>query len=214
MRPVVALPILTAPSSLIDTELMEALSDELRVRIFAYLCLNTAGPKEIAAALRVGEPAVRYRLDHLRRGGWIGVDPKSEGRGHRYRAIRATVIPPEAWDRLPDLGRHKVAAQMLSQLYADIGASIQVGCFLRPGTHMSLTPMVIDALGRQDATRVLEDALEKLVGIQAECDARLRTARVTGSSETSLTVGLLGFESARDPAQGARASATMRFDPQ
>lgn len=206
-----SLPNLLAPNSLIDTELMEALSDELRVRIFAYLCLNAAGASEIAAALGVSWHAVRYRLEHLRKGGWIADDPSVPGRGDHYRATRAMVIPPGAWDRLPDLARHKIAVRMLSDLYADAGASIAAGRFLRPGIYMSLTPMVVDARGRKDVNRVLERTLTELVGIQAECDQRLQSARSVECPETSLTIGLTGFESLRDPAEDARASATMRL---
>ena len=201
----------SAPRSFIDTELMEALSDELRVRIFAYLCLHAAGSKEIAAALMVSESAVRYRLEHLREGGWIGDDPSIRQRGRHYRAIRSMIIPLGAWGRLPDLARHKLAAHMLRHLYADIGAATAVGHSSRPGIHASLTPMVVDEIGSKDVRRVLERALRELAVVQKESDDRVE-AGVTAIRLASRTVGLLDFESSRDPAEGDRASATMRLD--
>lgn len=199
------------PSAFIDTELMKALSDELRVRIYAYLCDHAAGVAEIAAAVGEGPSTVRHHIDQLRAGGWIADDPSVPGKGGHYRAIRSMVIPASAWDRLPEAAKHKLAIHILRHLYADAGASIEAGYFLRPGIHLSLTPMVVDAQGKADVRRVLERALEELLGIQGESDRRLQAARTGDGGATSLSVALLGFESLRDPAAGARAQATMRL---
>lgn len=199
------------PSSYIDTELMKALSDELRVRIYAYLCDRAAGPREIATALGERHSTVRYHVDQLRAGGWIGDDPSVPGRGGHYRAIRGMVISPGAWDRLPEPGRHKLAIHLLRGLYADAGASIESGSFLRSGAHLSLTPMVVDSQGKEDVERVLEEALRELAGIQRESDDRREAAGGSFRDGISLTAGLMGFESARDPGEGARAPATMRL---
>lgn len=119
------------------------------------------------------------------------------------------VLPPSVWDRLPEAGKQKIAIQLFRHLYGDAGASMEAGYFLRPGAYMSLTPMVVDVQGKEDARRVLERALEELMGIQSESDDRLQAARTGDGGATSLTVALLGFESLRDPAAGARAQATM-----
>lgn len=205
-------PKFVAPRSYIDTDLMEALSDELRVRIFAYLCLHTAGSREIAEALGVSESSVRYRLEHLREGGFIGDDSSIRKRGRHFRAIRSMIIPPGAWNRLPGLARHKMAAHMLRHLYADIGASIAAGHFRRAGVHASLTPIVVDEIGSKEVERVFERALRELAVVQKESDDRVEAAGVAANPVTSRTVGLLDFESSRDPAEGDRASATMRLD--
>lgn len=204
-------PRLSPPSSFVDTELMKALSDELRVRIFAYLCDHTASVAEIAKVVGANESRVRYHVDELRNGGWIADDPSIPAKGNHYRAIRGMVIQAAAWERLPEAARHKVAVHLLRHLYSDAGASIEAGYLLRPGVHLSLTPMVVDAQAKDDARRVLERALEELQGIQTESDARLTAANTEDSAATSLTVALFGFESLRDPADGARAQETMRL---
>ncbi|HEU5106328.1 MAG TPA: winged helix-turn-helix domain-containing protein [Solirubrobacterales bacterium] len=204
-------PRLAPPSSFVDTELMKALSDEMRVRIFAYLCDHTASVAELAAYLGAPESNVRYHVDELRNGGWIADDPSVLGKGFHYRAIRGMVIEPAAWERLPEAAKQKIAVHMLRNLYADAGASIAAGYMLRPGIYMSLTPMVLDAQAKGDARRVLERALKELLGIQTESDDRRRKDGADDSSATSLTVAMLGFESLRDPAEGARAQETMRL---
>jgi DNA-binding transcriptional ArsR family regulator len=192
---------------------MKALSDELRVRIYAYLCDHTASIAEIAAALGAPTSNVRYHVTELRNGGWIAHDPsvRGKGKGWYYRAIRSMVIPPSAWERLPEAAKHKLAVHLLRNLYADAGASMEAGRFLRPGIYMSLTPMVVDAQGKEDVRRVLERTLGELLDIQTDSDHRLRGAGTGDNGATSLTVGLLGFESLRDPAKGARAQETMRL---
>jgi DNA-binding transcriptional ArsR family regulator len=199
-----------APGGFIDSGLMKALSDEIRVQIFAYLCDHTARMSEVAAALDLPQNVVRHHVTSLRNGGFIAVDPSVSKSGYHYRAIRAMLIPPNVWTRLPELARHKLAAHMLRDLYSEIGASSEAGFFLRPGLFMSLTPMVVDAQGQRDARHVLEEALKELAGIQRESDARRAAAR-TDKSGISMTAGLLGFESLRSPASGARPSATMRL---
>src|SRR6476469_561313 len=111
----------SAPSGFIDTGLMKALSDEIRVQIFAYLCDHTARMSEVAAALDLPPTVVRHHVRSLRNGGWIAVEHSVPKSGYHYRAIRAMLIPPQAWSRLPELGRHKLAAHMLRDLYSEIG---------------------------------------------------------------------------------------------
>ena len=199
------------PSEFIDTELMKALSNELRVRIYAYLCEHTAGPREVAEALGENPNSVRYHVDQLRDGGWIADDPLVPGKGGHYRAIRSMVISPAAWDRLPEAAKHKLAIHLMRDLYADACASMEAGYFLRPGIYLSMTPMVVDAQGKDDTRRVLERALTELIDVQVESDRRMEAAGTGDASATSLTVALIGFESLRDPAVGTRAAETMRL---
>jgi DNA-binding transcriptional ArsR family regulator len=199
------------PGAFVDHELMRILSDELRVRIYAYLCDHTAGPSEVADVLEVNKNSVRHHIDRLREGGWIGDDPSVPGRGGHYRAIRSMVIPPGAWDRIPEPAKHKVAVHMLRHLYADAGSSLAANRFLRPGVYMSLTPMVVDAQGQRDVKQILEEALRELAGVQVESDHRRAKAGQDAGTEIPLTVGMFGFESLRDSDGGARPSATMRL---
>jgi DNA-binding transcriptional ArsR family regulator len=199
------------PSTFIDTELMKTLSDELRVRIFAYLCDHTASATELARVLSAKLSRVRYHLDELRGGGWIAEDSSVSGKASHYRAVQGMVLPPSVWKRLPQAGRQRIAVRLLRLLYADAGASMAAGRFLDPDAYLSLTPMVVDSQGMEDARQVLEQALERLLGVQEQSDQRRKTTSQAESETTSITVALLGFTSTRDPAEGARASSTLHL---
>ncbi len=200
---------ITPPREFVDIELMKALSDELRVRIYAYLCEHTAGAREVAEALGADNGVVRHHIGTLRDGGWIDIDPTAEGRGNQYRAARGMVIPFGVWERLPEAVQQQVAIRIMRLLYSDAASSMEAGFFLRPGVHASLTPMVVDAQGQRDAKRLLEGTVTGLGEIQDESNSRMKEAGRNNGQGVSLTVGLIGFESLRSPADGLKASQTV-----
>jgi DNA-binding transcriptional ArsR family regulator len=201
----------TVPSSFIDTDLMKMLSDELRVRIFAYLCDHTATADEVAKALSEHPSKVRYHLKELRQGGWIADDPSIPGRGGHFFATRPSILSPSTWERLPEAARHRIAVKLMRLLFEDAAASMEAGYFLRPGAQVSLTPMVLDVQGKEDARRVVERALEELLVVQTQSDLRLEEGDRGDAAAGSFTVSCCAFESLRDPSLGARAPATMRL---
>lgn len=199
----------SAPREFVDTGLMKALSDELRVRVYAFLCEQTAGAPEVAEALDADKGMVRHHIGTLRDGGWIDVDPAAEGRANQYRAVRRMVIPANVWERLPEAVQQQVAVRIMRLLYSDAAGSMEAGFFLRRGVHASLTPMVVDTQGQRDTKALLERTVTGLLDVQEESNGRMNEAGRTDGQGVSVTVGLVGFESLRSPTEGVRASQTV-----
>jgi DNA-binding transcriptional ArsR family regulator len=195
----------------VDVELMKALSDELRVEIYAYLCEHVAGSKEVSEALGVDRGIARHHMNVLRDGGWIDAAADVPGREVAYRAVRQIVIPAAVWDRLPEAVQQQVAFRMMRALFGDVAESMEAGFFFRPGRHLSVTPMVVDAEGQREVKELLESNVGGLANIQRLSNDRMTAAGRSNGQAVSLTVGLIGFESLRDPAEGAKASLTKRL---
>jgi hypothetical protein len=60
------------------------------------------------------------------------------------------------------------------------------------GSHMSWTPMILDAQGRMEIAEILERALTEAINVQESTKARLMDSQEAG---TSYTVSILGYSS-------------------
>lgn len=196
-------------SDFIEVALMRALADELRVRVYAYLCEYEAGAAEVAKALGAPKNSVRYHVAELVQDGLIDADRTT--RGKKYRALRPAVVPTGVWDRMPSSLRRHVAVRMMRRLFADAGESMEAGLFFRPGVHLSLTPMVVDAQGQREVKKLLEATVDGLLAIQAESNTRMEESGRDDSQGVPLTVAVAGYEAQRDPAEGLKASQTVRL---
>jgi DNA-binding transcriptional ArsR family regulator len=202
-------PLSRRDEAFVDTQLMRILSDETRVRIYAYLCDGEATRAEIQRDLAIPNNTVRYHVLCLEKGGWIS--SRFSGRQARYTATRPIVIPPGVWDDLPSPVREHVAARIWKRVLVDAEESMSAGFYLGPDVQLSLTPMVVDDEGRQRVKDWLESCVEGLVAIQREVDARGRPLGRQDRDLYSLTVFVTGHQAARDPADGIRASRTVRL---
>jgi DNA-binding transcriptional ArsR family regulator len=193
----------------IDIDLMRILSDESRVRIYAYLSEREASRAEIQQALAIPNNKVRYHVVRLEDGGWIE-SRFAEGQT-KYTATRPVVMPANVWDNLPTPVREHIAARIWKRLLVDVEESMDAGFFFGADVHLSLTPMVVDEAGRRQVKEWLESCVEGLIAIQHEADVRAKKAGSRDRELHSLTVLLTGYEAVRDPAQGIRASRTVRL---
>ena len=193
----------------IDIDLMRILSDESRVRIYAYLCERQASRAEIEQALAIPNNKVRYHVLRLEDGGWIE-SRFAEGQT-KYVSTRPVVMPADVWDSLPTPVREHIAARIWKRLLIDVEESMDAGFFFGDDVHLSLTPMVVDEEGRRKAKECLESCVESLIAIQHDADARAKKSNRRDRDLHSLTVLLTGYEAVRDPADGVRASRTVRL---
>ncbi len=198
---------------LVDYRRMRALSNEDRVRIFAALCERVASPKELSEELNEGLSQVSYHVSVLRECRLIVLDHKVPVRGameHFYRAAVPTLIPPKTWNNLPPAMRGAVSMAILQEFFEDASASIEAGVFESPPGELSWTPLVLDAPGIQELGQLTRDFLKYVLKLQARATKRLPKDNGKASDETTATVFLASFLSARSPEDGKKAPAAKR----
>jgi DNA-binding transcriptional ArsR family regulator len=198
---------------LVDYRRMKALSKEGRVEIFAILCERVASPKEISDELNEGLSQVSYHVKVLRDCRLIVLDHKTPRRGaveHYYRAVEPTLIPADAWNRLPPSIRGNLSANILEEFFDDASASIGAGIFDESPGELCWTPLILDSLGMEELGRLTREFLEAVLELQTNASKRLPRGKKGAGEATSATIFLASFLSARNPREGKKASATKR----
>lgn len=192
---------------------MKALSNEVRVKVFAIFCERIASPKEVSEELDEGLSQVSYHVSVLRECRLIVLDHKTPRRGaveHFYRATVPTLIPPDAWEGLPPPIRKMVSLGILQEFFEDAYASVDAGVFDSPPGELSWTPLVLDALGVEEFGQLSRDFLEAVLALQTKANKRLPKGKGKAADATAATVFLASFLSARNPKEGMKAFGTKR----
>ena len=199
---------------LVDRKLIKALGHPLRTRILAILNEKKTSPSDLAAELGVSVGDTSYHVKVLRDTGFIEMVETAPRRGaveHYYRAVHRALLPPDAWKELPAGVQQTIAADTFRKLIEDAGDALQANAYSkRPGSHVSWTPMVLDEEGWQAFAALLSETLERAFDLQAEANERMAEANGSGSGAISVTLGLAGFESTRDPKDEVKPAATKR----
>lgn len=198
---------------LVDCAKMKALSHEDRVEVFAILCERLASPKEIAAELNEGLGQVSYHVKVLRECKLIALDHKVPRRGaveHFYRAVEPTLIPANAWDRLPPSIRKTVSAGILEEFFDDASTSIEAGFFEESPGELCWTPLLLDSAGIEELGQLTREFLGSVLEVQAKATERLPKGRKGVVDAKSATVFLASFLSPRSSKEGKKASAAKR----
>jgi DNA-binding transcriptional ArsR family regulator len=195
-------------------QLIKALCHPLRVQILAILIDRIASPKEISEELNEAIGQVSYHVNVLKDAGLLIEDHNLSRRGaieHFYRAAAPTVIPPGAWDRLPDPVRKGISGHIVKEFLDDACGSIAAGVFDHPPGELSWTPLLLDQTGVEEIGELARDFLKSVLVVQANASERLpkeKSERVAKAK--SATVFLATFRSARSPRDDKRASSMKR----
>jgi DNA-binding transcriptional ArsR family regulator len=199
--------------ALVDQNLMQALSNPLRVEILALLLERVASPKEIADELDKRLPSVSYHVGVLSDFGVIVQDHTIPRRGaveHFYRPTESVLIPPDAWDNVPPAMRKAVSMCILEEFFNDAAASLEAGIFDESG-ELSWTPLILDKLGLKEVENLSLEFVESVLKVQAKANERLPNAKdKIAKDAVSATIFLANFLSVRSPEEGKKASSTRR----
>jgi DNA-binding transcriptional ArsR family regulator len=197
-----------------DYKMIKALGHPLRVEILTILAEGVASPKEIAEELNEGIAQVSYHVKVLRDARLIVDDHSVQRRGavaHFYRAAVPTLIPPDAWDNLPDAVRKGISAHILKEFLDDALASMEEGVFDDSPGELSWTPLILDQIGVEEIGQLSRDFLKSLLAVQAKASERLPKKKAKRAAEArSVTVFLASFLSSRDPKDDKKASSMKR----
>jgi DNA-binding transcriptional ArsR family regulator len=200
---------------LVDHQVMKGLLTPVRANILAILAERVASPKEIADETGETLAAICYHVRVLHQCDLIEIDHKTRVRGaiqRFYRALDRTIVPHDAWDKLPSAMRKSMSACLLREFFDDALDSLEAEVFDDPAGDLSWTPLVLDGPGVQKIGTLVSDFLEAVLDTQVEANKRLAEARegMAGAKEISMTVFLASFMSARSVSDGKKAAATKR----
>lgn len=181
-----------------DRRLVHAIGHPVREHILAVLNERQASPTEIGDELELDVSAFYKHVQVLEQLGCIECVGTRRVRGVHERIFRATStlsFDDEAWQRVPATLRADVWADLLRRLCNDVTGALLDGRLGGGGSeHVSLTPGLVDAQGRNEIFAILDDALSRVRAVQRESATRLRES---GGQGIPVTIAILGYEAER-----------------
>jgi DNA-binding transcriptional ArsR family regulator len=160
-----------------DPRLVRALAHPLRIRILGILEQRSATPKELAELLDVQLENLSYHVRTLRDFGFIKLERQRMVRGaveHRYGMVARPRITAAVWEQLPAIVREALDAASLDQIWGVVSRAAAQDKMSRPESHLARRVARLDAQGLADMSKVVGDAVDKLVGIEKQSARRLR----------------------------------------
>lgn len=177
-----------------DPAVAKALAHPLRTRILAALENRTASPTQLADELEAPLGVVSYHVRRLHALRFLKLVKRVPRRGaveHYYTTVAGPRITNEAWLSTPTIVKQATISAALIELGTQASSAVGNGGFDQPGSHVSRTPLTLDAQGWEEVARELDGLLPRLQKIEAESHKRLMRSDHEG--EQQATVGLILF---------------------
>ena len=179
-----------------EVRLARAMGHPRRVAILE--CLNANGPMaptEIAHRLDADLSNLSYHVRVLARAGLIeeaGQEPGVRGRPKTtYRPTARALFSDSAWSSLSPATKAGISATTFQVLTNRVSDALLGGTFdSRDSRHLSVSTIAVDEEGWQEVSELLASVFDRVEELQEECRER-------GGRMSSLSVGLLGFQSPR-----------------
>lgn len=184
----------TAPT-LIDPRILKAQSHPVRAEILNILSEGPSSPSRMHRRMEVGSlQVVCHHIKVLREVGLIElirVEPRGNRKEHIYRATKRQYFTLEEWLAVDPKFRDPVIGTILRQISDDTGRAAAEGRFSEfPDSHLSRSPIELDALGWKEVVEILEIALEGILEAHARSKER---AQVTGEALMIARVVMMQF---------------------
>jgi len=186
--------------SLIDERILRAQSHPIRAQILNILSEGPNSPSRMQRRMNsVSLPLVCHHIKILREIDLIElVEIKMHGgrKEHIYRAAQRQFFNAEEWEAIDPRFRDPVIGGILRQISDDTGRAAAEGRFSEiPDSHLSRSPIELDAEGWTEVVDVLEQTLGRI--LNADANSRER-ARLTGEALTPARVMILQFPIGRE----------------
>lgn len=192
----------------VDQRLVKALAHPLRVEILTILNERMASPNELSKELEEGLSQVSYHVKVLKDFECIEMVKTEPRRGaveHYYRATERSFIRDSEWQSLPDSIKPGVSWSALKMIIDDVVGAIQGGSFnSRDDVHMSWTPGVVDQQGWEESVALVNETLEKVIGIHAGSAKRLAKSGEEGIPATAVLMNFEGLSAEAKSSKGAK----------
>ncbi len=182
-----------------DPALAKALAHPLRTRILAALEDRIASPSELAAELDVSLGVMSYHVRRLEALGLVKLVKRTPRRGaveHYYKATARPRITSAGWGATPGVVKEAMIAASVQQLGHYISDAVAAGGFDQPESHLTRSPVTVDAQGWRELAGELDALLERIQQIEAASKKRL--IPVDHVDEQQATVVLMLFNSPAD----------------
>jgi DNA-binding transcriptional ArsR family regulator len=163
-------------SAELQTRMIKALGHPLRQRILQSLNERESSPSTLANEL--GEPIgkvayhVKILLDHEAIE-LVRTRPVRGAVEHFYKAIERPYLDDEHWSRLPVSVRRTLFDQSMQQIWEHVVEGAEDGGLDAATAHVSWTTLDLDPAGVEAVGKVLGEAVERVLEIQAEASGRL-----------------------------------------
>jgi DNA-binding transcriptional ArsR family regulator len=166
----------------IDHELVKAMAHPLRYELLMKLDGRTASPMQLSKDVEASLGTVSYHMRQLEQMGLVELVDQKQRRGtieHFYRPTQRAWFSSEGWSRLPVAVRRSVAGATLSSISASIRRAAAANAFDPPDVHVSSTALELDDEGYAAVCDILDEALQQVMDVQADCAERGATDRST-----------------------------------
>jgi DNA-binding transcriptional ArsR family regulator len=175
-----------------DPRFVKALAHPLRIRILAILESTSASPSEIATELGATVGNVCYHIHILEKYKLVRLVKRTRGRrgsvAHHYEAVGRHRVSDEAWARVPRVIREAHEGALVAQMIDYLQKAQAEGGFDRPDSHLTRTPMTLDAKGWGELARELIALLGKAERIERQSAKRLQAANHQGEISAGMVV--------------------------
>ncbi|MDQ2631177.1 MAG: winged helix-turn-helix domain-containing protein [Actinomycetota bacterium] len=191
---------------LIDERVLKAQSNPIRAHILNILSEGPSSPARMQRRMEnVSLNLVCHHVKVLREVGLIElVDVKHHGgrKEHIYRATRRQYFDLEEWLQIDPKFQLPIITTILSQISEDTARAMVEGKFTElPDSHLSRSPVELDAAGWQEVVEILEGALEEVLEAHARSVERSqRSGEALMPARVMIMQFPIGRESA-DPTQ-------------
>lgn len=163
-----------------EAELLRALGHPLRIKILALTAERVMSPNVMARQIGETVGNVGYHCRVLRAGGLIELVEEKPVRGaveHFYRAIERPWFDEDCWSQFDPEVKRAISSYGIDLLVQDAARAVQGGTFdSRDSRHLSRAPMLLDATGFANVSKILDQALDAVLAEQAASDERRRAS--------------------------------------
>lgn len=179
----------------IDQRLIKALSHPLRVQILEILTERVSSPICLSEELGAGLSHVAYHTRTLDKCGCLELVDTAQRRGateHFYKAAPHAFIGDRVWRRVPRSLLGGVSGATLQSFMDRAVAALEAGTIDgREDTTLYWMPVRLDEEGWTKVVATMEETVNKVLEVEAECRSRLESR---GDGAVSAIIGVASFE--------------------
>lgn len=189
-----------ASPNLIDPQVLKAQSHPIRAAILNILSEGPNNPARMQRRMEgISLNLLCHHVNVLQRAGLIELaDVRMHGgrKEHIYRATKRQYFDLDEWLAIDPKYRQPIISGILKQISEDTGRAAAEGKFnLLPDSHLSRSPVEVDALGWEEIVEALEVALDGVLEAHARSAER---AQQSGEEKVPARVVIMQFPIGRE----------------